>query len=164
MTQYKIIDIRGQCRGRPPTRGPNKDRPLAVVQLDNWTVPPRRDLRFAPIGQLDIELPEAGLWKSGTWSRGSPGDPVIKRRCEFTVMTTELQHINSRLRTKDSKFPLSRDWPTHTCSVKQNIAQNRDNDRLTTASAPGKKRCCGRVVSGSRGKELERWNNGTVEH
>ena len=44
------------------------------------------------------------------------------------------------------QYPFPRDWPSYTCSVRQNIEKDRDNDRWKTILAPAGKQQTGRIM------------------
>jgi hypothetical protein len=135
--QLKIVRIRGQCRGRPPTRAPNKDGP-------------------EPVGGQQSAV---GSLRSAVWNRGSPDESVFKRRRRhwYRVLDPELKHINSRLKTQDSKLPHARDWVNITCSASTSINRNRDNDRSGTRVEPAIRGGTGEVCR--KGNDNDNDNN-----
>jgi len=151
--QLKIIRIRGQCRGHPPTRGAPRDelgavvsRQSAVVRLEHWNT-----------GTLEpIVVKRRWGEESSVVSRQSAVKPpghlvhlsdlsalVVKRRCrlKFKVQSSKFKVQNSELRTQHSELSthLSRDWVNHTCSVKPDIKKNRHKHRWRATCQPAGK-------------------------
>jgi hypothetical protein len=129
MTNNKIIRIRGQCRGRPPTRGA-----------------PRDGLGSGSVGSCQLAVDglqsAVGGQQSAAWcmpyrARG-PGtvDPLgvmrrqqsLKQRFRIAVFG----FLKSEIRNQKSTFRshLARDWVSFTCFVDQKIRHHRHKHRL----------------------------------
>ncbi len=133
--QLIIIHRHGQCRGRPPTGTNNREGPGTVVS------------RQSSVGSQQSSV---GSWQSDD---GCCRSDLIRQRIGFrrrepVLPLIALSALVKMLRSHDPgsinsfivyrknvfKNSLARDWPTYTCSVSNNIKQNRDNDRWSTTT------------------------------
>jgi len=141
MMQIKIIRIRGQCRGRPPTtirEGP-----------DRW----------------DVEIPDSGFHIPGDgilelWNFGTMEPSGVKRRWgePRSVGSHQLAAGSRRSAARNLKVGIwnpgsgipdpeaygfhisrARDWVNYTCSVSFIITRDRDKDRSVTIAGPAEK-------------------------
>jgi len=132
----KIIVNDGRCRGRPPTKGLNRDGPEPVVSRQSLVASqvgekPAADSRPLTADQeLLVSLRDlSALVVKRRWGE----EELVKRRNreDFRFRIAEFIFQKSEFRNRKSKIKgsLARDWVTHTCSEGQNIKKNRDNDR-----------------------------------
>lgn len=124
--QLKLIEIRGQCRGRPPNSYTSRDGPVFSRQL---TVDSLQLL-------VSSRWPAVSNRKPGYWSRGSTGGTAVKRRrYKKWWVLIPLPGIVTPL----PKISLARDWVPFTCSVRPKITQDRNKDRLHTIVEPAER-------------------------
>jgi len=134
--QRKIINRRGACRGRPPTRGPSRER----------------------TGWLEFQIP--GSMFRVLESLSDFGALIKRRRWgEPLAVSSQQSAVGSQQSAVSSIYiipptgdrgpeTVARDWPNCTCSVNPDIARNRHKHRLKTPWKPAEMKQTGRSVPG----------------
>ena len=141
--QFKIVRIRGQCRGHPKIRGTTREGPencrLSIVdcqlsmdidklKIDNAESTIKNDLvvkrrwgELDTVGQLDS-------WTVGSMKSTVSGQRSAVSGQEFGIWNLEFGIPQKKpFRFRNS---LARDWPIITCSVIPPIMQYRYKHRL----------------------------------
>ena len=115
MMQLKIIRIRGQCRGRPPTTNNSREGPGTESGLQS------------AVSGLEHGTPARATEsiQSGSWNPEPSG--VTRRWSDLRSTNSTIVHRNHVF-----KNSLARDWPGYTCSSIPGIKKNRDKDRWKT--------------------------------
>jgi len=139
------MDIRGQCRGRPPTDGKIRGKPQGLEpQIPNskFQIPDIGTLEPWNIGTLFPLVDLSALSALVVKRRWGERLAVCGLRSAVCGLQSAVRHLkfgiwNLEFGISDPeayKFQSfrARDWVSYTCSVSPNIKRDRGKDRLKT--------------------------------
>jgi hypothetical protein len=137
--QLKIIRIRGQCRGHPPTRGAPRDELGAVVSRQSSVKPPGHLVHLSDLSALVVKRKRRETVISH-WSL------VVGQVNLYRPPTADRRPLTADQELFKFRSSLARDWVNHTCSVKPDIKKNRHKHRWRATCQPAGKWRDGRIM------------------